>query len=269
MSKHYNDALVADLHRATNSQTWTAEKNSELYAIVAAGDKTARETMINGNMPLVLSKVEAFIRCFPHVSHLRDDLVSAGFIGLLKAVNQMAEGCKIKQPENWNPTDCIGAWINRELGRLVESESPIRVPHTSKKRAEMEGNEVIPPTVCNVVPEQFENASYEAELEIRDLINTCCFTEAEKTYFAMREQGHTLTEIADALGVQTHSVTNLRRKLQARIRATIQQDGQLPKLRKKAPRKRGAQRRDNATYYRAHREKLLSRANSRYQESQG
>ena len=117
MSNQYNAALVADLHRATKSVTWTAEKNAELYPRVAAGDEAAREDMINGNMPLVFSKVESFIRCFPHVVHLRDDLVSAGFVGPGKAVNQMARGCRIRKPKNWNPTDYIGtgsiaSWAN-------------------------------------------------------------------------------------------------------------------------------------------------------------
>ena len=165
MSNQYNDALIADMHRATNGEALDAEKNAALFARVVAGDAAAREEMIVGNMPLAVAKVESFIRCFPEIAHLRDDLTSAAFTGLVKAVNQMAQGCRIKQPANWNPTDCMGTWINRELGRLTEGETCIRVPHTSKDRARTEGEELMPPVVVNVIPERFEVPSYEKELE--------------------------------------------------------------------------------------------------------
>ena len=137
MSSQYNSLLVSQM-----SEPLDVEKNVVLFNRVAAGDPGAREEMIAGNMPLALAKVESFVRCFPGIVHLRDDLTSAAFIGLVKAVNQMAEGCQIKQPENWNPTDCIGSWINRELGRLIEDENPIRVPHTSRGRAHARGREL-------------------------------------------------------------------------------------------------------------------------------
>ena len=222
MSNQYNDALVADLHRATNGETWTVEKNAELYPFVAAGDKAAREAMINGNMPLVLSKVEAFIRSFPNIGHLRDDLVSAGFTGLVKAVNQMVEGCQIKQPENWNPTDCIGAWINRELGELVDSEATIHLPARSKYRARAEGRELKAPVVCNTVPERFEVSSCEKELEMRDLIESCCTCEEERTFIAAREAGHTLTEIATAINKSRMSTQRMRVRLDARVQRKLE-----------------------------------------------
>ena len=53
--------------------------------------------------------------------------------------------------------------------------------------------------MCNVIPERFEVPSYEKELEMRDLIDSCCTCEEERTFVAMREAGHTLAEIAVAI----------------------------------------------------------------------
>ena len=161
MSNQYNDLLVSQM-----SEPLDAEKNSALFERVSAGDAAAREEMIVGNMPLAVAKVESFLRCFPGVAHLRDDLTSAAFVGLTKAVNQMAEGKAMKYEGNWNPTDCIGAWINRELGELIEAEGLVP-PHTSQHRAHAQGKELAVPTVIYAAHERFEVASDEEELETR------------------------------------------------------------------------------------------------------
>lgn len=222
MSKQYNDLLIADLHRATNSEALDSEQNMALFHRIAAGDNAAREEMIVGNMPLAIANVESFIGRFPGTAHLRDDLTSAAFIGLTKAVNQMAAGCRIKQPTTWNPTECMGTWINRELGRLVEDESPIRVPHTSKDRASAQGQELEVPIVQHDIPERFENPSYEKELEMRDLIESCCTCEEERTFMAMREAGHTLVEIAAAIGKTRMFTQRMGKRLEASVMCKLE-----------------------------------------------
>ena len=49
----------------------------------------AREAMILNNLGLVVVKADALIRQMPTVAYLRDDLVSAGNIGLVQAVKQI------------------------------------------------------------------------------------------------------------------------------------------------------------------------------------
>jgi len=222
VSNQYNEKLVAGLHRATNSETWTAEKNADLHPRVAAGDKKARETMLSGNMPLVLSKVEAFIRSFPSIAHLRDDLVSAGCVGLVKAVNKMArgEGPRITDPDA--PTDFIGMWMNRELGVLVDAEHTIRLPARAKYRARANGQELEAPEGCNAIPERFEVPSYQEELEIRDLIDSCCAGEDERTLVAMREAGHTLVEIGTAIGKSRMAVQRMSKQIDARVQRKLE-----------------------------------------------
>ena len=220
MSNQYNSTLVSDMARLC--EPFCSDDNGRLYPLVAAGDPDARRQMIEGNMSLAVAKVESFIRCFPGVAHLRDDLTSAAFVGLTKAVNQMAEGCQIKQPETWNPSDCIGSWINRELTRLIEDETPIRLPHTSRDRARAEGKELTLPPVCNDIPERFEVPSYEKELEMRDLIESCCTCEEERTFVAMREAGHTLAEIAAAIGKSRMFTQRLGKQLDTKVRRKME-----------------------------------------------
>lgn len=216
MSNQYNDLLVSQM-----SEPLDAERNLALFGRVVAGDSAAREEMIVGNMPLAVAKVESFIRCFPGAAHLRDDLTSAAFIGLTKAVNQMAEGTALKYEGNWNPTDCIGAWINRELGELIEIEG-IVPPHTSKFRARAQGEELTVPTVVNVIPERFQVPSYQEELETRDLIESCCTCDEERTFVAMREAGYTLDEIAAAVGMSRTTMYRMARELEARVQRKLE-----------------------------------------------
>lgn len=220
MSKHYNNAeLITDMVRL--GKPFCSEDNDRLYPFVAAGNAGARQQMIEGNMSLAIAKAESFVRCFPGVAHLRDDLTSAAMIGLVKAVNQMASGTARKYDGNWTPTDCIGAWINRELGRFVEEEAFIRVPHTSKTRAKMEGEEILPPSVCNVLPEHFEMPSYEKEVEMRDLIQSCCTCDEEHTFVAMRELGHTLIEIAAMINRSRMFTQRMGLRLAARVQRKL------------------------------------------------
>jgi hypothetical protein len=216
MSNRYNALLVSQM-----SEPLDAERNVALFERVLAGDAAAREEMIVGNMPLAVVKVESFIRCLPGIAHLRDDLTSSAFTGLVKAVNQMADGTALKYEGNWNPTDCIGAWINRELGELIETEG-IVPPHTSKNRARAQGKELTLPTIVNVIPERFEVPSYERELEMRDLIESCCACEEERTFIAMREAGYTLAEIAAAINRSVASTYRMGKSLDARVQHKLE-----------------------------------------------
>lgn len=265
MSNQYNDALIADVHMATKGETLDVEKNLALFRRVIAGDASAREEMIAGNMPLAVANVEGFIRQYPEIAYLRDDLTSAAFVGLVKAVNKMAAG---KGPRKTNcsaPVEFMGMWINRELAEFVDSETTIRLPARSKYRAQAEGRELTPPTVVNDISERCASPSYQRDVEIRDLIEFCCTSDTERTFVAMRREGHTLAEIAKAFGTPVHTVSNMKRKLKARIRATIEQSGQLP-----PPRTRNAsKRRTDSEYYQSHRKEASILAKTRRREKRG
>ena len=215
MSNQYNSNMVSDMARLC--EPFCSEDNSRLYPLVVAGNADARRQMIEGNMSLAVAKVESLIRCFPDVAHLRVDLTSAAFVGLTKAVNKMAAGKGPRNTDPAAPTDFIGMWINRELGRLVEEAPLIRVPHESNRLAKQKEEPIAPPIICNVIPERFEVPSYERELEMRDLIESCCTCKEERTFVAMREAGHTLDEIAFAIGMSRTTMYRMTKELEARV----------------------------------------------------
>ena len=212
MNNQYNALLVSQM-----TEPLTLERNAALYPLVQAGDVEAREAMITGNMPLVIAKVESFIRAFPNVKHLRDDLTSAGFLGLTGAVNALAAGLQAN-----NPTFYLAKSIVTEIGKALEDETPIRVPYTSRRRAQEADEPLVPPIVQNVIPERFEVPSYEKELEMRDLIESCCTCNEERTFVAMREAGHTLVEIAAAIGKSRMFTQRIGKQLEARVQQKLE-----------------------------------------------
>lgn len=61
----------------------TSEEMEELFVKLKKGDLTARETLVNGNLKLVLSILKRFNRKDENM----DDLFQVGCIGLLKAID--------------------------------------------------------------------------------------------------------------------------------------------------------------------------------------
>jgi hypothetical protein len=217
VSNQYNDLLVSQMNKPLD-----AAKNAELYRRIVAGDAAAREEMIVGNMPLAIANVEKFIRRVPQAAHLRDDLVSAAFTGLVKAVNGMMKGHRVKKPDKWNPACHIGTSINHELSRAIEDENPIHLPHESERLAKRKGQPIELPEIVNTVPERFEVPSYEKELEMRDLIESCCTCEEERTFVTMREAGYTFVEIAAAINMPLASTHAMAKKLNARVQRKLE-----------------------------------------------
>ncbi len=212
MTSQYNEILVSQM-----GAPLSVDENAALYPRVLAGDPDAREQMITGNMALVLGKVESFIRAFPHAAYLRDDLASAGFIRLTKIVNSYAKGKKVNEP-----TYYLARGICNDFSGVLEKEMTIRVPETTRRRLAEEGNEDVMPTVLNTIPERWANAPYESELEFRDLLDSCCHNEEERTFLRMREEGYTLTEIAQAIHRPVSSTCVMGKQLEARIDRTIE-----------------------------------------------
>ncbi len=222
MSRQYNNALMDDLHDATNNETLDAARNLGLFQRLKAGDAAARDEMIVGNMPLAVAKVEGFIRCFPDTSYLRDDLTSAAMVGLTKAVNKMAVGKGPRRISPSSPVDFMGMWINRELRRLVEDETPIRVPHESRRLAKQKEEPIVAPAVSHAVPEQFETPTHQKQLEDRDLMESCCICDDERTWLAMRLAGHTNAAIARAINRPDESTRRLGKRVESRIKRKLE-----------------------------------------------
>lgn len=203
-------------HGLTNKITQSSdrERNERLYPRVMAGDEKAREDMIESNMPLVIVKVNSFLCRHSQFAYLRDDLHSAGFVGLVQAVNKMAEHV---DPPIVNPTGYISVAITHEIGKLVAKEENrgfARVPKGDRETGKV-------PFVTNFLPESLVDPEQEAAqevIEMRDLLESCCESDDERTILRMREKGHSDREIADAIGLKHTTTYLLRLELEDRFK---------------------------------------------------
>ena len=92
------------------------EKN-ELMTRIKAGDESARQKFINGNLRLVLSVIQRFA----HRDENADDLFQIGCIGLIKAVDNFDLSHNVKFSTYAVPM------IIGELRRYLRDNTPIRV----------------------------------------------------------------------------------------------------------------------------------------------
>lgn len=108
-----------------NIKVLTTEEMNELFNKVKAGDIKARETLVNGNLKLVLSILKKFNK---HVDNM-DDLFQIGCIGLLKAIDNfdLSYGVKFS-------TYCV-PMIQGEVKRYLRDNNSIRVSRSVKDLA--------------------------------------------------------------------------------------------------------------------------------------
>ncbi len=226
----YNTLLANQVKATVNGEVASREENDRLYPLVAACDKSAIDKMIESNMPLVISKVESFIRCFPGAAYLRDDLQSEGLLGLAKAVNKMAEA---GPRENANATGYISYWVHYHLGLVIDNE---KANGASQRTIQRKSNDDEPMPHCvamsqcvgaggneyvdfTAYPFADEPSDPMAMSDLRDLIYSCCETEQDRIIVDMREASHTDKEIAAVIDAPVTNTYMLRRAIYARFLA--------------------------------------------------
>lgn len=95
----------------------TNAKMRELFKSLQAGDETAREKLIQGNLRLVLSVIQRFTNRGEYV----DDLFQVGCIGLMKAIDNFDLSQNVKFSTYAVPM------IIGEIRRYLRDNNPIRV----------------------------------------------------------------------------------------------------------------------------------------------
>lgn len=222
----------------------TVQSNNELYPRVASGCAVARQHMILSNIGLLLSEADRFLAFVPECKHLRDDLISDAFVGLVEAVNRMSTGGPVSNP---NPTGFMSINIRGCFGKTIEREHTIRIPRRSRKRNEQKG--LVVKTFVQDYSHTLESAlmggndedefdndtaqsedSYDSDefaqtfvyddrsmQDLRETLDACCETDAERTIIRMREQNYVDREIAEVLGLPLTTTYVLRRTIYARF----------------------------------------------------
>ena len=102
-----------------------AAEKEELFRQIEAGDKTAREIYIEGNLRLVLSVIKRFSSSNENV----DDLFQIGCIGLIKAIDNFDSSLNVKFSTYAVPM------IIGEIRRFLRDNSSIRVSRSLKDTA--------------------------------------------------------------------------------------------------------------------------------------
>ena len=111
-----------------NTANLTVLKNDEMMELLRrykAGDDSARETLICGNLRLVLSVIQRFAGRGENA----DDLFQVGCIGLIKAI----EGFDLSQPVRFSTYGV--PMIAGEIRRYLRDNSAIRVSRSTRDTA--------------------------------------------------------------------------------------------------------------------------------------
>jgi hypothetical protein len=203
----------------------SVQRNNELLPCVIAGDAEARRVLIEENMALVIVKADGLVRQMPHFAYLRNDLVSAGYVGLVKAINKLSTTKPRKS--SLRAASALNTWMGRailhEMLELLPREQAIQVPRKSAKAARnpetvsWNARPINTPIVYNVLPETLTARSQFALVDLQDVCDVCCQTETERECLRLRAAGHTFKEIGIALHQPLPTAYLMFRKLQKRI----------------------------------------------------
>ncbi len=190
----YNHELVDSL-RATCKKS-TREENDRLYKLMLAGDQHAADDLITGNLALAIFKVGVFLKRCPQYSHLQDDLISQGFLGVVKAVNGLLKNKpKQKQKQKINPTGYIAWSIHNHIINFLRTN----------------GCTVSSPSDVEIL---IEDDSYE---DLYTLIFTYCKTPLEHQILDLRLLGYKLNDIANITSQSPATTKRRWKKLRTRI----------------------------------------------------
>lgn len=173
-----------------------------------------RDKIIMGNARLVLFKVSAYVSLYRQTLHLKDDMVSAGFLGLTKAVNFLADP-EVSHTES--PSGLMALFIHREIGQLIEKSNLIVIPLRTKIR-----NDLKEIKVNNFSEHDYDLPRNDCSDDLREVIWNLTETEYERQILNLRESGYTDLEIAERLDLPASTINLIRRELFNQFKALTQ-----------------------------------------------
>lgn len=216
------NTLLNQSQAAGYGEPFSRERNNEIYERLVQGDEAARDEMIQGNMALVIVRVEAYMRECPQFAFLRDDLISVGLVGLCEAVEAMHKRGRVKNP---NPTGYIYTAIDNHLIELTDEESTIVVPHIAQKRARQEEKPIERPRSVGTKATEscfarLSAADVTAGHDLEDEIRACCHDDVDLKIVEMRKAGCTDAKIAELLGMKNGqgAISRRRKKMFERLK---------------------------------------------------
>lgn len=254
----YNKVEISGVN-TSKLKVLSEEKKTELLKKTRAGDKAAREELIQGNLRLVLSVIQKFMsRGAP-----ADDLFQVGVVGLIKAIDNFDVNLDVKFSTYAVPM------ISGELRRYLRDNNALRVSRSTRDLAykAMQAREKLmnennnEPTPAEISKEIGANKSdvvialesisepvsiYEPvysssgdavymldqlgdsssdegwidELLLREAIKT--LSDREKNILYLRfYQGKTQVEVANEIGISQAQVSRLEKNALSRIKSSV------------------------------------------------
>lgn len=183
----------------------TREINKALATKVATGSMDARNEMIERNIPLVVTKVDSYLKKNHQYKHLHDDLVSAGIEGLINAIDRIVS--LGSQFDIAGTTSYLNSSIRNELASFaIEFSNSV----SASDRTVCRGQDI--PSQVDTFETMSESiADYRSTIDLQDEIDICCLSDADRAIIKMRVEGYTDQEIAERLN-ESHSVIYHKRR---------------------------------------------------------
>lgn len=215
-----------DIHYINGTDTLpaplSAEDEQALFAALEQNDPTARQTLIEHNLRLVVYIAKKFESSGVGI----EDLISIGTIGLIKAVNTFCPGRHIK--------------LATYSSRCIENEILMHLRKISGQRGELsideplnvdrDGNELLLSDVLGGDPDVVsQDLEQEAE---RSVLLACVakLSDREQQILRLRfglygAKEHTQKEVADLLGISQSYISRLEKKTIKRLKKEMENEG--------------------------------------------
>lgn len=189
---------------------------------LAAGDETARQTLIEHNLRLVVY----IARRFENTGVNLEDLISIGTIGLIKAVNTFSVERNIKLATY--ASRCIENEILMYLRKTAQLKNEISLD--DPLNVDWDGNELLLSDLLGSDPD-IVNRGIEQESEKQTLLRAVeKLDPREKQIMELRfglnrQKEHTQKEVADALGISQSYISRLEKRILHRLKAEMEKAG--------------------------------------------
>ena len=198
------------------------EEEEQAVAGLAAGDESARNTLIERNLRLVVY----IAKKFENAGVNTEDLISIGTIGLIKAINTFKPEKNIKLATY--ASRCIENEILMYLRKDVKQKNEVSLDEPLN--VDWDGNELLLSDILGT-DNDVVSARLEEEVNRRLLYNALHkLSGREKRIMDMRfglACGYEMTqkEVADAMGISQSYISRLEKKIIQRLRKDVQKLG--------------------------------------------
>lgn len=208
-----------DVHYINGTDTLPAPLSSEeeqaLFAALEQNDPTARQTLIEHNLRLVVYIAKKFESSGVGI----EDLISIGTIGLIKAVNTFCPSRHIKLATY--SSRCIENEILMHLRKIAGQRGELSIDEPLN--VDRDGNELLLSDVLGGDPDVVsQDLEQEAE---RSVLLACVkkLSDREQQILRLRfglygAKEHTQKEVADLLGISQSYISRLEKKIIKRLK---------------------------------------------------